>query len=166
MIILSRSFDSSPFIVGLMQGYIISSAFAMEILQSCAKPSLRMISSVQHEIKIQNFSFQKMHLKISSAKWQPFCPGRYELTRLRMDKMAVKLQTINLSVISLLKLTGEFPAQMASNAENVSIWWRHHESSRYFGCKLTLYAHVIRWRGRLFHTLSILYCAKTSWCKH
>ena len=22
--------------------------------------------------------------------------------------------------------TGEFPAQMASNAENVSIWWRHH----------------------------------------
>ena len=26
--------------------------------------------------------------------------------------------------------TGEFPAQMASNAENVSIWWRHHELLR------------------------------------
>ena len=25
-------------------------------------------------------------------------------------------------------MTGEFPAQMASNAENVSIWCRHHES--------------------------------------
>ena len=23
-------------------------------------------------------------------------------------------------------VTGEFPAQMASNAENVSIWWSHH----------------------------------------
>ena len=23
--------------------------------------------------------------------------------------------------------TGELPEQMASNAENVSIWWRHHE---------------------------------------
>ena len=23
-------------------------------------------------------------------------------------------------------VTGEFPAQMARNAENVSIWWRHH----------------------------------------
>ena len=23
---------------------------------------------------------------------------------------------------------GEFPAQMASNAENISIWWRHHET--------------------------------------
>ena len=22
--------------------------------------------------------------------------------------------------------TGEFPAQMASNAEDASIWWRHH----------------------------------------
>ena len=27
--------------------------------------------------------------------------------------------------------TGEFPAQMASNAENVSIWWRHHEHSTF-----------------------------------
>ena len=25
-------------------------------------------------IEIENFSFTKMHLKISSAKWWPFCP--------------------------------------------------------------------------------------------
>ena len=25
--------------------------------------------------------------------------------------------------------TGEFPAQMANNAENASIWWRHHEKA-------------------------------------
>ena len=25
-------------------------------------------------------------------------------------------------------VTGEFPAQMASNAENISVWWRHHGS--------------------------------------
>ena len=31
-------------------------------------------------IKIQNFSFTKMHLKISSAKWRPFCPGVDELS--------------------------------------------------------------------------------------
>ena len=30
--------------------------------------------------------------------------------------------------------TGEFPAQMASNAENVSIWWRHHERIFYQTC--------------------------------
>ena len=26
-------------------------------------------------------------------------------------------------------VTGKFPAQRASNAENVFIWWRHHEQS-------------------------------------
>ena len=31
-------------------------------------------------------------------------------------------------------VTGEFPAQRASSAENMSIWWRHHvrDTSRYF----------------------------------
>ena len=28
-------------------------------------------------------------------------------------------------------VTGEFPAQMAINAENVSIWWRHHAACSY-----------------------------------
>ena len=27
--------------------------------------------------------------------------------------------------------TGEFPAQMASNAKNVSIWWGHHDDTNY-----------------------------------
>ena len=39
--------------------------------------------------------------------------------------------------------TGEFPAQMISNAENVSIWWRHHEDidivrPRIIGCLMTV----------------------------
>ena len=29
--------------------------------------------------------------------------------------------------------TGEFPAQNASNAENVSIWWRHHDKGQWRG---------------------------------
>ena len=27
-------------------------------------------------------------------------------------------------------VTGEFPAQMASHAENVAVWWRHHDRIR------------------------------------
>ena len=30
-------------------------------------------------IKIQKFSFTKLHLKLSSAKWWSFCPGKIEL---------------------------------------------------------------------------------------
>ena len=35
------------------------------------------------------------------------------------------------------EFTGELPSQMSSNAENVSIWWRHH------GYK-TLPAHTVK----------------------
>ena len=42
-------------------------------------------------------------------------------------------KTSNLRVTGLCEgnspVTGEFPAQRASNAENVSIWWRHHAMS-------------------------------------
>ena len=34
-----------------------------------------------------------------------------------------------LRVTGLCVGTGEFPAQRASNAENISIWWRHHAMS-------------------------------------
>ena len=39
--------------------------------------------------------------------------------------------------------TGEFPAQMASNAENVSIWWRHHDRvSLKIACRIFLCCHT------------------------
>ena len=34
--------------------------------------------------------------------------------------------------------TGEFPAQMASNVENVSIWWRHHERLEKVYCSTSI----------------------------
>ena len=44
-------------------------------------------------------------------------------------------KTSKLRVIGLcegnLPVTGEFPTQKASNAENVSIWWRHHENRNF-----------------------------------
>ena len=57
--------------------------------------------------------------------------------------------------------TGEFPAQMTSNAENVSIWWRHHETVLFCWCSYLAswsewhppdYRFPIRssWPGRLW----------------
>ena len=44
-------------------------------------------------------------------------------------------KTSKLRVIGLCEgnspVTGEFPAQRASNAENISIWWRHHGMADY-----------------------------------
>ena len=43
----------------------------------------------------------------------------------RKPKKTSKLRVIGLCAGNSSG-TGEFPTQMASNAENVSIWWRHH----------------------------------------
>ena len=52
----------------------------------------------------------------------------YLLNRLfrRRSKKTPKLRVTGLCERNS-PVTGEFPAQRASNAENVSIWWRHHE---------------------------------------
>ena len=42
--------------------------------------------------------------------------------------------------------TGEFPAQMASNAENVSIWWRHHDRvGRYYELRVMFLSRKKYW---------------------
>ena len=46
--------------------------------------------------------------------------------------------------------TGGYPAQMASNAENVSIWWRHHEFFTYMAL-FVLEAIYIHWFDRHSH---------------
>ena len=45
----------------------------------------------------------------------------------RRTKKTLKLHVSGLCAGNSL-VTGEFPSQRASNAENVSIWWRHHDS--------------------------------------
>ena len=53
----------------------------------------------------------------------------------RRSKKTSKLRATGLFVGNS-PVTGEFPAQRASNADNVSIWWRHHENDRI----------IMRWR--------------------
>ena len=48
------------------------------------------------------------------------------------------------SSASLDFVTGEFPAQMASNAENVSIWWRHHGQNKTYIHIQTFWLKYIR----------------------
>ena len=48
----------------------------------------------------------------------------------RRSKKTSKLRVIGLCAGNSPG-TGEFPAQMASNVENVPIWWRHHENELY-----------------------------------
>ena len=53
----------------------------------------------------------------------------------RRSKKTSKLRVTDLCAGNS-PVTGEFPAQKASNAENVFIWWRHHAS--HISCYLSL----------------------------
>ena len=65
------------------------------------------------------------HDSVSSHQPDDCLPNR--LFR-RRSKKTSKLRVIGLCAGNSPR-TGGFPAQMASNAENVSIWWRHHVMS-------------------------------------
>ena len=49
--------------------------------------------------------------------------------------------------------TSEFPAQMASNAENVSIWWRHHGIRR--KGPYCSEGHITYWKPQLSSMISV-----------
>ena len=75
----------------------------------------------------------------------------------RRSKKASKLRVTSLCAGNSLA-TNEFPAQKASNAENVSIWWRHR------GNRL-LYWHTIRFVNPNIDTELIL-CTQNEFCRN
>ena len=85
-------------------------------------------------IKMIQFSLNKMSeyytdviMRDSVSNHQPHDCLLNRLFR-RRSKKTSRLRVTGLCVGNSPG-TGEFPAQMASDAENVSIWWRHHEMS-------------------------------------
>ena len=83
----------------------------------------------------RNMSVIALHQQFDSLRWRhneldgvsDHQPHDCLLNRLfgRRSKKASKLRVTGLCARNSPG-TGEFPAQMASNAENVFIWWRHH----------------------------------------
>ena len=70
------------------------------------------------------YSLQCRHNGVDGVSYhQPYDCLLYRL--FRWYKKASKLRVTGLCVGNS-PVTGEFPAQMASNTENVSIWWRRH----------------------------------------
>ena len=71
----------------------------------------------------------------------------------RRSKKTSKLRVTGLCVGNSPE-TGEFPAQMASNAENISIWWRHHDTPNN---SITTCAYgPSMWHGNAFHIIGLL----------
>ena len=52
--------------------------------------------------EIHAFSFKKMHLKMPSAKWRPFCLGLNVLTEVGINWVRVSIQIVSLGKIDHL----------------------------------------------------------------
>ena len=89
---LHRSFFNSSLPSAAYMRQWIGSALVQIMLVACSAPShylnhwwvivnwtLRNKLQWSFNIKIQIYSFTRMHLKTSSVKWRPFCPGWDEL---------------------------------------------------------------------------------------
>ena len=72
----------------------------------------------------------------------------------RRSKKTSKLRVTGLSE-GYSPVTGEFPAQRSSNAENISIWWRHHGfdiRSRLTNITLNIIKRIWSWDRLIFIT--------------
>ena len=54
-------------------------------------------------------------------------------------------------------VTGEFPAQMSSNAENISIWWRHH------GSATANHKSILLWEGLVGLAETVMITQRLRW---
>ena len=95
--------------------------------------------------------------------------GVYQLNHLfrHKSKKTSKLRVTGLCARNS-PVTGEFPAQMASNAENVSIWWRHHVL--FFSPASAMFVPPGVWKGKhllactvYFFTNILMYILMVSW---
>ena len=95
----------------------------MELLQSYTKPSTDDSIKIPFAIIMHRYNDVTMG---NDNVWNHHPHDRL-LNRLfrRRSKKTSKLRVTGLCAGNSPG-TGEFPAQMASNVENVSIWWRHH----------------------------------------
>ena len=80
--------------------------------------------------------------------------GYWTVYSRRRPKKTLKLRVTGLCARNS-PLTGQFAAQMTSNAENVSIWWRHHGVLMQVTWPLEIYMH-----------LSMLWKCRFCWCFH
>ena len=115
----------SPHIDGLVQERRNSIANTLELRLSCTNPSICGPGHRASNAESVSMPLQWRYYGLDGvSNHQPHDCLLNRLFR-RRSKKTLKLRVIGLCVGNSPR-TCEFPALMASNAEKVSIWWRHH----------------------------------------
>ena len=89
--------------------------------------SLNEVQPLEWRHNERNCILNHLRLDYSCKKWTIHVRNGHSPRR-----RSKKITTLRLAGLCewISPVTDEFPSQRASNAENVSIWWRHHERSK------------------------------------
>ena len=82
------------------------------------------------------------------------------------DKKTSKLRVAGLCAGNS-SVTGEFPAQMTSNTENIPIWWRHHEKEGEGADMIddgSLGIKMFSWISTDNDPIYVIYSFRMNWC--
>ena len=107
-------------------------------------------------------TLERCQLNAWQAKPLVACPSRHGLYRIGcwlytdhysnviMGSIASQITSLMIVYSSVYSGSDEFPAQRASNAENVSIWWRHHDNElittqNCLTVYITIYNLIMQW---------------------
>ena len=107
---------------------------------------------------------------IKAPRHWPFCgdfTGDRWIPRTKDQLFKVQIKE-NIKALRHWPLCTDFPAQMASNAENVSIWWRHHVWGCSYIISLRLHGNLV---GEMFFCICIYmwnlyFCYLSYWIWH
>ena len=102
-------------------------------------------------IGIQTFSFKKMHLKMSSAKWRPFCLGLNVLNQITYPFRGPHIKfTLESSHHQILRGCSNFPCKFTIKGDYDRIWRNCSLINRMAGIKLLSFHHEIIDTSALF----------------
>ena len=95
------------------------------------------------------FDYSNHYQLLSLRKGNPLATGAFPTKNQWLPELMHTLQWRHIGPENIkaprhwhLWVTGEFPAQRASNAENVSIWWRHHAKPAFNVFKQQKHIHI------------------------
>ena len=147
-----------------MVRYLLDQHCWSQALRSTTHCQVQLIG-VWHFICSEDKFFQEINESLMSAMvsqitgisivWFTVCSGADQRKRQNSALLAF------VRGIHRWLVTGEFPSQLASNADNVSYWWRHHDTERVFS--KSLIATAVAFCEMLFPSALIISIEIVQW---
>ena len=154
----------SKYIFDLSEKYNVR-AFISYLKWAFLRPMLdsSTINNRGNSVSIWNLCTRFHYNDVIMTQWRLKSPASRMFTQSSIQARSKKISKFRVTGLCVGNSpgTGEFPAQMASSAENVSIWWRHHVNYMFTNMNylvpawISNYIHYILWCEIIYPFLNL-----------